>query len=248
MWLWGFKHNCLSQLERKLWPKLSYNICNQNPAYLNHWTSEEERVYSHKYLGVWLTSTLNWSTQITEIFKKARSQLGVIYRNFYQHSNSTTLFQLYISYVRPHLEYAATVWDPHQVGLNRSLENIQKFALRMCTKNWNQEYDVLLNSYGIPTLAVRRKQLKLCLYFKWWMDRYPSPILLLWEDQLSTSGTRILTFLYNQLYTQAHISFPSFPMLSHCGTNYQTLCMTVRQSSHSSTIYVFCISGCLLYM
>ena len=206
-------------------------------------------MYSHKYLGVWLTSTLNCSTQITEISKKERSQLEVIYRNFYQHSNLIHFVPTVhlLCQTSPGV-YAATVWDPHQVSLNQSLENIQKFALRMCTKNWNQEYDVLLNSYGIPTLAGRRKQLKLCLYFKWWMDRYPSPILLLWEDQLSTSGTRILTFLYNQLYTQAHISFPSFPMLSHCGTNYQTLCMTVRQSSHSSTVYLFCTSGCLLYM
>ena len=176
-------------------------------------STQLERVYSHKYLGVWLTSTLNWSTQITEISKKARSQLGVIYRNFYQHSNSTTLFQLYISYVRPHLEYAATVWDPHQVGLNQSLENIQKFALRMCTKNWNQEYDVLLNSYGIPTLAGRRKQLNSVLYFKWRMDRYPSPILLLWEGQLSVSGTRIHTFLYNQLHT---LKCTSVFLLSPC--------------------------------
>ena len=58
----------------------------------------------------------------------------------------------------------------------------------------------------------------------------------------------ILIFLYNQLYTQVHISFPSFPMLSLCGTNYQTLCITVRLSFHSSTVYVLYTSGCLLYM
>ena len=148
-------------------------------------------MYSHKYLGVWLTSTLNWSTQITEISKKARSQLGVIYRNFYQHSNSTTLFQqLYISYVRPHLEYAATVWDPYQVGLNQSLENIQKFALRMCTKNWNQEYDVLLNSYGIPHSCRQKEAIK----------------------TLFSISNDEWTFLYNQLYTQVHAyQFSLFP-------------------------------------
>jgi len=58
----------------------------------------------------------------------------------------------------------------------------------------------------------------------------------------------ILIFLYNQLYTQVHISFPSFPMLSLCGTNYQTLCMTVRLSFHSSTVYALCTNGCLLYL
>jgi len=50
-----------------------------------------ERVYSYKYLGIWLTSTLNWSTHVMEVSKKARSQLGIIYRNFYQHSNNATL-------------------------------------------------------------------------------------------------------------------------------------------------------------
>ena len=59
--------------------------------------SQLERVHSYKYLGVWLTSTLNWSTHITEISKKAQSQLGIVYRNVYQHSNSATLLQLYFS-------------------------------------------------------------------------------------------------------------------------------------------------------
>ena len=100
-----------------------------------------ERVYSYKYFGIWLTSTLIWSTHVIEVSKKAKSQLGIIYRNFYQHSNNATLHQLY---VRPHLEYAAVVWDPHQVGLIKSLEKVQKFALRMATRNWNLDYDSLL--------------------------------------------------------------------------------------------------------
>jgi len=37
--------------------------------------TELEGVYSHKYLGVWLTSTLNWSTQITEISKRHSHKL-----------------------------------------------------------------------------------------------------------------------------------------------------------------------------
>jgi hypothetical protein len=42
-----------------------------------------ECVGSYKYLGVWLTSTLNWSLQITEVCKKARRQLDMLYRRFY---------------------------------------------------------------------------------------------------------------------------------------------------------------------
>ena len=55
-----------------------------------------ERVNSYKYLGVWITSTLNWSTHISEICTRARRQAGIIYRKFYGHTSSSTLLQLSI--------------------------------------------------------------------------------------------------------------------------------------------------------
>ena len=51
-----------------------------------------ERVNFYKYLGVWITSTLNWSTHISEICTKARRQAGIIYRKLYDHTSSSTLF------------------------------------------------------------------------------------------------------------------------------------------------------------
>ena len=45
------------------------------------------------------------------------------------------------------------------------LENVQKFALRICSKPWNSDYDTLLGTLNIPTLSNRRKTLKLCLLF-----------------------------------------------------------------------------------
>ena len=42
-------------------------------------------VGSYRYLGVWLTSTLNWMLQITEVCKKAQRHLGMLYRRFYGH-------------------------------------------------------------------------------------------------------------------------------------------------------------------
>ena len=92
------------------------------------------RVDSYKYLGVWISSTLNWSLQVEEVCKKARRRIGYIYRRFYQYANSQTFLKLYLTYVRPHLEYAVAVWDPHQQGLIKSLESVQKFAPRASTK------------------------------------------------------------------------------------------------------------------
>ena len=110
-----------------------------------------ECVSSYKYLGVWLTSTLNWSLQITEVCKKARRQLGMLYRKFYDHTGPDTFLLLYLTYVCPHLEYAAVVWDLHQQGLITALENIQKFALRACTRNWKSDYSTLLERSKVPS-------------------------------------------------------------------------------------------------
>ena len=125
-----------------------------------------ERVKSYKYLGVWITSTLNWSTHISEICTKARRQVGIIFRKFYGHASSSTLLQLYLTFVRPHLEYAVPVWDPHQQGLSYSLERVQKFALRMCMRDWNADYATLLQSCNLSTLASRRRYLKLCFLYR----------------------------------------------------------------------------------
>ena len=136
-----------------------------------------ERVHSYRYLGVWLTPSLNWSMQVSEV---CRQQVGILYRKFYPSANSSSLLslQLYLAYIRPHLEYAVPVWDPHQQGLISSLERVQKFALKVCTKNWSSGYESLLQSCNLPTLACRRRYLKLCLLYKK-MDSLPSRLYLL---------------------------------------------------------------------
>ncbi len=58
----------------------------------------------------------------------------MLYRHFYSNADTCTLKQLYVSYIRPHLEYACKVWDPHLRKDIEALETVQKFALRVCTK------------------------------------------------------------------------------------------------------------------
>ena len=70
-------------------------------------------VESFKYLGVLLHKHLTWSEHISGICNKAKQILGLIYRQFYNHSSPSTVKQLYLSLVRPHLEYACQLWDPY---------------------------------------------------------------------------------------------------------------------------------------
>ena len=112
-----------------------------NPASLYLCGSELEEVKIFKYLGVLLTNNLSWSDHISELCSKARQILGLLYRQFYNNTNPATLKQLYISLVRPHLEYAAQVWDPYLQGDINRLEAVQKFALKLISRRWDLGYD-----------------------------------------------------------------------------------------------------------
>lgn len=145
-------------LSRKKYP--SY------PPVLKINSSLVERVYSYKYLGLRLTSTLCWSDHINDICCKAKKMVGLLYRRFYKNADSQSLFQLYLALVRPHTEYASQVWNPYLQRDIQQLERIQRFALRMCAKQWDLGYDDLLNFFNVPSLVDRRKYLSLCTMYK----------------------------------------------------------------------------------
>ena len=117
-------------------------------------------------MGVTITSTLSWSEHIHNTARKVRKLLGLLYRQFYGLVNPQQFMKLYSSIVRPHMEYASQVWNPHLNKNIDELENTQKMALRICTRQWDLSYgDLLLNS-KILTLAARREYLSLCTFYK----------------------------------------------------------------------------------
>ncbi len=87
-----------------------------------------ERVYHFKYLGVHITLALSWYFHIGKLFVKGKRLVGMFYRRFYA-ADTSTRKQLYISFIRPHLEYACQVWDPHLKKDIDALESVQKFAV-----------------------------------------------------------------------------------------------------------------------
>ena len=112
-----------------------------------------EAVTSYKYLGVILTANLSWSSHIQATCSKTRRLLGMIYRKFYRHSSTDALIKLYIALILPHLQYCASVWDPAPSSINaKKLEDVQNFALRLCTKRWSADYHSLLDQIQLPTL------------------------------------------------------------------------------------------------
>ena len=61
--------------------------------------------------------------------------------------------------MRPHLEHAAPARNPYLIRDINSLESVQKFALKVCLKQWNTPYHQLINQACLPDLATRWKHL-----------------------------------------------------------------------------------------
>ena len=125
-----------------------------------------DQVSEMKYLGVTITSDLSWSKHISKISSKARKVAGLVYRKFYKHLATPALLKLYLSTVRPILEYCSSVWDPHLIKDIVLLERVQRFALRICLKDWHSDSDTLLQQADLPSLRNRRAFLKLCTLYK----------------------------------------------------------------------------------
>ena len=86
---------------------------------------------------------------VDEISNKAKKIVGLIYRQFYAWSSPVALLQLYTSLVRPHLEYTTQVWNPHLAKDIQKLEGVQKFALRVCSRQWTSPFGSMFHSLSL---------------------------------------------------------------------------------------------------
>ena len=87
----------------------------------------------------------------------------MLYRQFYRDADTSTLKQLYVSNIRPHLEYACQIYDPSERYRHAGISSEVCLA---SSKQWDASYSMLCSSLNLPTLAARRKQMKLSVMYK----------------------------------------------------------------------------------
>ena len=164
-----------------------------------------------------VSSDLSWTPHIESVCTKARNLLGLLYRRFYNSAGSDTLFELYTTQIRPHLEYAAPVWDPCTARSIKKLENTQKLALKICSKQWdNLGFQDLLDLAKCPTLRNRRLYFKLCTLYKIVLT------FLLIYCHLGQTSQHLYHFFINPLHAPILSSHLLFFLLYHYGTIYPT--------------------------
>ena len=108
-----------------------------------------EVVKSAKYLGVDIFSGLSWGPHIDRIIKTATRTLNFIQRNI-KTKNQKVRETAYNTLVRPQLEYAAPIWDPHTKEKVLQLEKVQRWATRWTTSNYDYRSSTTatVNNFG----------------------------------------------------------------------------------------------------
>ncbi|XP_071142080.1 uncharacterized protein [Mytilus edulis] len=125
-------------------------------------------VHQYPYLGVELSEDLSWDPHIIKVITKSNRVLGFLRRNIWKCPQYIKT-QAYTSLVRPHLEYASTVWDPYRKHHIDSLEMVQRRAARFATSTYSREPGTVTNimtTLEWQTLESRRKSSRLSMFYK----------------------------------------------------------------------------------
>ena len=100
-----------------------------------------ESVTCAKYLGVDISCSLTWNSHIDRITGSANRTLGFVRRNI-KTRMSKVRETAYNTLVRPQLEYASAVWDPHNKNRISQIEQVQRRAARWTVSNFDRKASV----------------------------------------------------------------------------------------------------------
>ena len=116
---------------------------------------ELQNVAEEKDLGVFVDKNLNFKKHISQKISKANSMLFII-KNCFKHLDQEMFKLLYKSLVRPHLEYASSVWNPVYKEDIIRLESIQRKATKLLPELSQLPYADRLRALELPSLYYRR--------------------------------------------------------------------------------------------
>ncbi|XP_071947425.1 uncharacterized protein [Antedon mediterranea] len=133
-------------------PPPSFNLNGHDLKCVNH----------IKLLGVTLQDNLKWEMHIHDIVAKACRRLYTLIILKKAKAPSKDLLQVYTCYIRPLVEYACPVWHSSITkDQTKSIERIQKRALRIIYGMNYVSYESALKLSDLPSLVNRRVQLLL---------------------------------------------------------------------------------------
>ena len=114
---------------------------------------------------------LTFEEHINHIVKKANRLTGLMWRSF-SYVDKKVFVTLYRSMIRPHLEYAASIWSPHTWKQAEEIEKIQRRATKRVAVLPDLPYEERLKALKLPTLVYRRLRGNLVNVYKYMNNLY----------------------------------------------------------------------------
>ena len=124
-------------------------------SYDNEELIQIEKTYSERDLGIQVSSNLKYHNQVSKAASKANSMLGMLKRTFVSRDKNIWK-KLYTTYVRPHLEFAVSAWNPYLQKDINTLEKVQRRATKVSYPIKNLKYEDRLSDLKLTTLQDRR--------------------------------------------------------------------------------------------
>ena len=112
-----------------------------------------ENTSCEKDIGELIDSKLYFDSHILAAVKRANSRMGVIRRTFLT-LNKGKFPLLFKAIVRPHLEYASSVWGPHQKRQIQLLEDVQRRLTKLLPEFHFISFSYHLRRVGGPSANV----------------------------------------------------------------------------------------------
>ena len=127
-----------------------------NPGYdyvIN--TQKIEEATHQRDLGVLISDNLKFSAHTATIVARAESVLQAMKKTIASRDPQIWI-KIFTHHVRPLLEYATTVWNPHNVKDKHLVERVQRRATKLVCNMRNLSYEERLLNLGLETLEKRR--------------------------------------------------------------------------------------------
>ena len=152
------------------------------PIYMGN--TQIAEVNTHKHLGIILSHDCSWHAHIEYIKEKAWQRINIMRRlKFIQDRKSLEI--IYLSFIRPVLEYGDTIWENCTQYEKKELDKIQNEAARIVTgATVLVSLQSLYQEVGWESLQDMRLKHKLNLFFK--MQHDLTPLYLRWWFLVNT--------------------------------------------------------------
>lgn len=171
-----------------------------------------KEVNNHKHLGIVFSNDCSWHEHLEYIKAKAWARINVMRKLKFQ-LDRRSLEIIYISFIRPLLEYADIVWDNCSQYEADELEKIQNEAARIVTGATKLvSVNSLLLETGWEKLSSRRKKHKLIMLYKMQNDISPEYLSSLVPPTVGNTTTYQLrnSMNLNTIHANSQLYYKSF--------------------------------------